>query len=253
MPAMTYTPRDLNILSLTVYGEARGESDAGKLAVAWTARNRAEADLHRDGRPDWWGEGVAGVCLKSWQFSCWNLPSIDPRSGRDRNQSQRMMLLGFLENNDPDTARLAPSAMQNEKFVACYDAARAALNGTQPDPTNGATHYYAPWVPMPTWARGKTPSAIIGHHRFYNDVEPGYTRPARAWDAVLPPVWLAIGSEGDKVRLVQARLAELGAKIVVDGRYGKLTAEAVRAFQAANGLKADGIIGPVSWAALALA
>lgn len=62
---MKYSERDLNILTLTIYGEARGEPREGKVGVAWSARNRATADLWSDDRNDWWGEGIAGVCLRS--------------------------------------------------------------------------------------------------------------------------------------------------------------------------------------------
>ena len=38
---MKITARDIAVLALTVYGEARGESDLGKLAVAYVPVNRA--------------------------------------------------------------------------------------------------------------------------------------------------------------------------------------------------------------------
>ncbi len=38
---MTVTTRDIDILARTVYGEARGESELDKLAVAWVVVNRA--------------------------------------------------------------------------------------------------------------------------------------------------------------------------------------------------------------------
>ncbi|MFW0755465.1 cell wall hydrolase [Pseudomonas sp. H11T01] len=65
---MTVTDRDPDILVRTLWGEARGEGLAGRIAVGWTIRNRVN-----DGKAkSWWGEGYAGVCLKVWQFSCWN-------------------------------------------------------------------------------------------------------------------------------------------------------------------------------------
>jgi spore germination cell wall hydrolase CwlJ-like protein len=39
---MTATVRDRDILARTLYGEARGESFAGQIAVAWTIRNHAQ-------------------------------------------------------------------------------------------------------------------------------------------------------------------------------------------------------------------
>ncbi|HET6871009.1 MAG TPA: peptidoglycan-binding protein [Solirubrobacteraceae bacterium] len=56
------------------------------------------------------------------------------------------------------------------------------------------------------------------------------------------------------VRALQRRLAGLGyAPGPIDGRYGPLTDQAVRRFQATHGLLADGIDGPVTRTALASA
>ena len=54
---------------------------------------------------------------------------------------------------------------------------------------------------------------------------------------------LAIGAEGDDVTSVQKRLKELGYMSRVTGYYGELTDSAVRKFQSANGLSADGKVG----------
>jgi peptidoglycan hydrolase-like protein with peptidoglycan-binding domain len=58
--------------------------------------------------------------------------------------------------------------------------------------------------------------------------------------------------EGDDVRAAQQRLLDLGYTQVgqVDGIFGTNTAQAVRAFQTAQGLAVDGVIGPQTWAAL---
>lgn len=63
-----------------------------------------------------------------------------------------------------------------------------------------------------------------------------------------------IGSGQDDVKELQQALNDLGAdpKLVVDGRYGPGTKQAVRAFQAAAGIKVDGIAGPVTQAAIKL-
>ena len=54
---------------------------------------------------------------------------------------------------------------------------------------------------------------------------------------------LAIGAEGDDVMRVQERLKKLGYMYKATGYYGELTDAAVRSFQAANGLSADGKVG----------
>lgn len=54
---------------------------------------------------------------------------------------------------------------------------------------------------------------------------------------------LAVGSEGDDVRMLQRLLKALDYSVSVDGTFGEKTKEAVIAFQKNNGLKADGIAG----------
>ena len=54
----------------------------------------------------------------------------------------------------------------------------------------------------------------------------------------------------DEVWKAQTMLAAKGARVRADGIYGRETAEAVRAFQARSSLKADGILGPMTWSAL---
>lgn len=57
-------------------------------------------------------------------------------------------------------------------------------------------------------------------------------------------VSLKVGSEGNAVRNVQTKLKSLGYyKGSADGSYGTATEEAVKAFQRANGLRADGKAG----------
>ena len=56
---------------------------------------------------------------------------------------------------------------------------------------------------------------------------------------------LKIGSKGDEVNLLQARLTLLNYfSETIDGRFGTQTAAAVAAFQQNNGLTADGVAGP---------
>lgn len=55
------------------------------------------------------------------------------------------------------------------------------------------------------------------------------------------------GDSGAKVRAVQSQLRESGATITVDGAFGPATATAVKNFQAAKGLSADGIVGDNTW------
>ncbi|MFA7431531.1 MAG: cell wall hydrolase [Rhodospirillaceae bacterium] len=134
----------VEVLARTLYGEARGESLAGKEAVACVILNRVARAQERGGAY-WWGRDVVGVCLKPWQFSCWN-------------------------PTDPNRAKLLAVTDATRAFRACRSVAERAVAGMVEDKTGGATHYHTRTV-TPAWSRGRAPSAVIGGHLFFNDVE----------------------------------------------------------------------------------
>jgi peptidoglycan hydrolase-like protein with peptidoglycan-binding domain len=57
---------------------------------------------------------------------------------------------------------------------------------------------------------------------------------------------LSIGDSGQAVTTLQKALAKLGYDVGADGSFGTATETAVKALQAANGLNADGIVGPAT-------
>lgn len=61
---------------------------------------------------------------------------------------------------------------------------------------------------------------------------------------------LRIGLSGNDVKRLQRELNADGAKLTVDGEFGTLTENAVKLWQAKNGLTADGVFGVKSWAKL---
>ena len=140
---MTETEKDRDVLARTLWGEARGETVTGMVAVAWTIRNRVN-----DGKAkSWWGEGYAGVCLKPYQFSCWN--KNDPN-------------FPFLSG-----AKLIPVG----EMAKAVMVATAVMDGAYPDPTGGATHYYATTMQKaPAWAAKAKQTLKLGHHVFFRDV-----------------------------------------------------------------------------------
>lgn len=54
----------------------------------------------------------------------------------------------------------------------------------------------------------------------------------------------------DPVRDLQAMLRRYDRAIEIDGLFGPGTEQAVRSFQRARGLRADGVVGPATWRAL---
>jgi hypothetical protein len=71
---------------------------------------------------------------------------------------------------------------------------------------------------------------------------------ANTWSALAPTV--KYGSESDAVKAAQTQLNVYGHGLAVDGVFGSGTQSATVAFQQANGLQADGVIGAQTWRTL---
>lgn len=61
---------------------------------------------------------------------------------------------------------------------------------------------------------------------------------------------LRVGSSGSAVVLLQQRLNTKGFPVKADGDFGAKTEQAVEQFQAACGLRVDGIVGSITWGLL---
>lgn len=143
---MFYDYLDLDRLFRTVYGEARNQGREGMLAVAYVVCNRAKIAacyqlIHHHNHPLFGSGTPASACTGLYQFSCWNLG--DPN----------LSVIVALKEDDP-------------KVQPMIQAAKVAMEETEPDPTSGATHYHADSI-TPPWAIGHEPIAIIGQHLFY--------------------------------------------------------------------------------------
>lgn len=128
------TPQDLDTMARTIWGEARGETFEGKIAVAWVIKNRAD-------NPGWWGHEIAGVCRAPWQFSCW------------------------LEN-DPNRVKLLAVGASDSALKECLAVTAGVLTGIYADPTGGSNHYHTVGI-SPKWSVGQKPNAKIGAHLFF--------------------------------------------------------------------------------------
>ena len=129
------TTHDLDIAAKTVWGEARGEGDLGMLAVACVLVNRAKLkDAH-----------LADVCLKPFQFSCWN----------------------EVDTNKPKIESLTPDdSFYRQAMISVLQAIDRA--GSDKDPSRGATHY-ATITARPWWADKMEMCATIYHHMFFKE------------------------------------------------------------------------------------
>lgn len=95
-----------------------------------------------------------------------------------------------------------------------------------------------------TYSRSSSYIGGYGHPKY--DAEAGGTT-----NTVTVRSTVRSGSYGDDVRDLQAKLNALGYDCgSVDGSFGSKTLSAVKAFQSKNGLTADGVVGPLTWAVL---
>ena len=130
---------DLDILTLAVWREARGEQTLGQRAVAHVIRNRTFT-------PKWWNGHTAGsyhaVILFPYQFSSFN-------------------------PGDPN-ADLWPT--NDLSFTSCREAALWVPCGMDPDNTDGAVMYHDTSIGWPTsWGNEAdfVNTVNTGHLRFY--------------------------------------------------------------------------------------
>jgi spore germination cell wall hydrolase CwlJ-like protein len=129
----------------TIAFEASGETDAGKVAVAYVVLNRKKS-----GR---WGDSIKAVVTHPGQFEPW----IARRKE--------------IEELSPDDPRYQSAAL----------IADTVLRERVPDPTAGATHFLNPTIvrerrggSLPSWAQGE--GRPIGRHTFYSpDHDPPVT------------------------------------------------------------------------------
>lgn len=104
---MSYDEFDI-ILAKTIYGEARGEYEAleGGLSSLIAIGNVVINRLNGRG----FGRSVKEVCLKPFQFSCWN-------------------------DGDPNKVLLVSIDNKDAIFRLCLDVAKKVIDGIYPDLT----------------------------------------------------------------------------------------------------------------------
>ena len=134
-----YRKMEIDVLARTLWGEARGEGNAGMRAVACVILNRVRIAQRQE--KYWWGNNVIQVCQKPYQFSCWN-------------------------RSDPNFKKLQAVDEKDLYFATAMRIAKRALADVLEDTTHGATHYHVYGI-TPHWAQSEKPVAVIGRHVFY--------------------------------------------------------------------------------------
>ncbi|GHU12712.1 hypothetical protein FACS189449_06880 [Alphaproteobacteria bacterium] len=133
---MKFTEQDLDTLSRTIYGEARGEfykyGVLSFIAVANVVVNRKNKKF---------AETIHDVCKAPYQFSCWN-------------------------KNDPNHKKITEQIGNCAIFRKCIEVAKNVLVERWPDITDGCDHYHQKCI-KPYWAAYMQPKRILGSHYFY--------------------------------------------------------------------------------------
>lgn len=132
-PAMPYNRSEIRCLALTIYFEARGESEIGKRAVGHVVMNRVGSPGFPDSICDvvWQGgDSVRNRCQFSWY--------CDGRSDRPTDREEWKRSLALAED---------------------------ILAGRSADPTHGALWFHHKGV-APPWRKGMR-ARLIGAHYFY--------------------------------------------------------------------------------------
>lgn len=126
---------DKNVLIETLWGETRGESDIGKMAVVHLILNRyfTNDPMFKNYKT------ISSLCLKKYQFSCW----LDKFKMR------------HIKKDDT-----------YENIVKVVDHA-IHLYEKGVDYSNGALYYYSVDIDKPKWTKEMTKVNEIGKHRFY--------------------------------------------------------------------------------------
>ncbi len=160
------------LLAMCLFGEARGESDLARRAVAQLLLNRARNPRRVFGsKPEAdFAENLRRVMLQPWQFSCFN-----------PDDANRAKLLHPLDHEEPQVwercLRCARQALQTGD-------SNAQPNADQRDElTANSDHYFDDSIQPPAWADPSKQTVKIGRLNFYRLY---LSPPAAAANAELP-------------------------------------------------------------------
>lgn len=156
LDSLTVSETEFVCLALNDYFEARGESLAGRLAVAKVVINRAMDKRYPTNVCDVIKQNKARVmhrCQFSWYCD-----------GRPDTPYNRVAWLKSL--------KLAAAVLQKDSSIA--------------DPTGGALWYHAAFV-HPSWADNLEVTSVVGGHIFYRDHKDSrYAKMSQQTDPMVP-------------------------------------------------------------------
>ncbi len=133
--------KEIELIAKTIWGEGRGESYEGKVAIGNVIINRYKIS-QATRKSHWWGNTIEQIILHPYQFSCHN-------------------------HNDPNKSKIAKLTTQNYQYRETLKIAKGILSGAIKDNTFGATHYFAYKTVQPRWASKMKKTKRIGNHDFY--------------------------------------------------------------------------------------
>lgn len=121
------------LLKIDVWREMRGVPEAWA-AAAWVVLNRVN-------HPGWWGRDIVSTLTHKWQFSSMTAPG---------------------------DANLVQWPQEDQTWEGISYQVDCVLDGTTPDPTDGATYYFTRPLTEPPAAWGTVfHTATIGGVQFY--------------------------------------------------------------------------------------
>lgn len=130
------------LLARAIFGEGRSLPDEGKIAIAWSIRNRVE-----DSR---WPDNYHDVILQKSQFSAF----------RESDSNWKYVTDPLYDMNPK----------QLVAWERCYEIAGLVISGEIKDQTGGVNHYFSDYIDCPSWTKSKNAKFImkIGNTLFYN-------------------------------------------------------------------------------------
>lgn len=134
----------------TIWAEAGRAGPLAMEAVAHVIANRKAFGK-------WHGHEYIEVCLKPFQFPCWDRTSLTTRRLLPVEQPLRL---------EPRERKAYAQAYELANKVVSSDLAGVI------DPTKGATHYHPEWLAArPDWTKGKVPSLTTSGLVFYSNID----------------------------------------------------------------------------------